>query len=346
MRPASATAGTMDPEGSGRARSAIDGNDATREYVDIVRVEVDSPSQPHWRISLAAAPPKATTLDPTQTVISYGLAFETTGDDAPDHVVGISTDATEAGRFRVWVTDLATGATEEQDGPPYGYPVEFAHPDERQPGDPGDPGEPVMLFTFLNGSRPPGVGVSTRFYAWASVEEEGTVVAWDYAPDVGWLGAPAEDATAEDAEPEPAAVAQPMPVANPAGPAGFPECQAAAFDFVGEGTLRGLGLHTATPVVPPDIDRMGMIWVTRDLMPHDPGPSGGPVEMTRMLCFEFPDGSGGSGWPVDPAWRPPADGAIVADNADAGSLSPTLLLAALVVLLVTGVSALAFRSRR
>ena len=125
-------------------------------------------------------------------------------------------------------------------------------------------------------------------------------------------------------------------------PAGFPECQAEAFDFAGRGTLRGIGLDEATPVPPPDIDRVGMIWVTHDLMPHDFGPPGGQVEMTRMLCFEFADGSGGSGWPVDSTWRPPTTAEADSGNANNGTDSPPLL-AAVVVLLAVAVSVLALR---
>src|SRR5687767_9262618 len=37
-------------------------------------------------------------------------------------------------------------------------------------------------------ARRPGVlGVPGRFYVWASVIEDGRVVATDYAPDIGWL---------------------------------------------------------------------------------------------------------------------------------------------------------------
>jgi hypothetical protein len=159
--------------------------DSARGYVDIERVQVDFPSQTHWRLSLASAPPKAATLDPARTVISYGLTFDTTGDGAADYVVGISNEAPQAGDFRVWVTDLATGETEEQSGPPYGYPIEFSHPDEAGPED--DPTQPGMVFTFLAGSAVGGINSTTMFYAWASVEEDGRVVAWDYAPDDGWL---------------------------------------------------------------------------------------------------------------------------------------------------------------
>lgn len=93
---------------------------------------------------------------------------------------------------------------------------------------------------------------------------------------------------------------------RPTGPQPpFPECQAESFDFVGRSTLADLGLDTATPVPPPDPHRSAMIWVTHDLKEYDRGEPGGPVEMTRMLCFEFADGSGGSEWPVDSDWQPP-----------------------------------------
>lgn len=140
--------------------------------------------------------------------------------------------------------------------------------------------------------------------------------------------------------------AVPIPAGEVAAPAGFPGCQADEFDFVGRGTLRGLGLHVATDVPPPDIDRVGMIWVTHDLMPHDFGPPGGPVEMTRMLCFEFADGSGGSGWSVDPTWRPPAMAGAASDRVSDGGPSPSMLAAAVVVLLALAVSVLAFRRGR
>jgi hypothetical protein len=68
--------------------------------------------------------------------------------------------------------------------------------------------------------------------------------------------------------------------------------------------------------------------------------------MTRMLCFEFPDGSGGSGWPVDLAWRPPNDPALTAGDADAAGPPPAMLAAVLLGILDLLLSAFAFRSRR
>ncbi len=124
-----------------------------------------------------------------------------------------------------------------------------------------------------------------------------------------------------------------------------PECAVEAFAFAGEGTLRQLGLDKATPVPPPDIDRVAMIRVTRDPVPHDLGEPGGDVEMVRMLCFEFADGSGGSGWPVDPAWQPPAERMGASENAPTGSLPPAVFGAAVLALFALVVSLLAFRKR-
>lgn len=136
----------------------------------------------------------------------------------------------------------------------------------------------------------------------------------------------------------------PQQVAAPAlAPLGDTQCVAESYDFVGEGTLRGLGLEGMVPAPLPTPDRPAMIWVTHDLLPHDLGEPGGPVEMTRILCFEFADGSGGSGWPVDPEWQPPANAA--SSDAQGIALPSTLLLLGLVVLLAIGISVLAFRRR-
>jgi hypothetical protein len=170
-----------------------DPTDASEEGVDIVGIDDFYTDQPQWSFSLAGFPPAAASLHPAETVIEYGLVFETTGDGVADYVVGINNEAPKAGDFRVWVTRLATGVREQQVGAPYGYPVEFSHPDERA-ADP-EHASPTMTFTFLSGSAPwawyggqgdlPGEDV--RFYVWASVTSGSDVIAWDYAPDYGWL---------------------------------------------------------------------------------------------------------------------------------------------------------------
>jgi hypothetical protein len=174
-------------------RARRDAQDAALSYADITNLGLSTEGQIHWRIELAGKPPAAARIDRAEMVIAYGLVLETNGDGVADYVVGIDNDAPRRGDFRVWVTDLATGATDEQLGPPYGFPVEFSHPDEHRPGD--LPSTAQMVFTFLPGSSPPGVaGGTVRFYAWASVTEGGEVVAWDYAPDAAWLGSePAEE---------------------------------------------------------------------------------------------------------------------------------------------------------
>lgn len=132
---------------------------------------------------------------------------------------------------------------------------------------------------------------------------------------------------------------------GPPPPAWFTGCSADSYDFIGEGTLAALRLDEATPVPPPEPNRPAMIWVTHDLLPHDRGAPGGDVEMTRMLCFEFDDGSGGSEWPVDAAWQAPGSEGRVADDDVARTSVPAIVAVALAALLIAAVSAVAFRRR-
>lgn len=163
---------------AGRSSDSL--GDATTGWVDIVQVSLQPEGQPHWRIRLAEDPPD--TADPSE-IIAYGLVFETSGDNIADIVVGIDGDTPNAGELHAWVTYLESGNTIEQIGPPYGYPVEFGHPAESL----GDGLLPEMWFTFLAGSRPSSIDAEARFYAFASRTVDGEVVAWDYAPDDGWL---------------------------------------------------------------------------------------------------------------------------------------------------------------
>lgn len=130
----------------------------------------------------------------------------------------------------------------------------------------------------------------------------------------------------------------------PAGAEPPPECRAQSCDFVGEGTFAGLGLVGQSRAELPDPNRPAMIWVTHDLLPFDDGGPGGPVEGTRMMCFEFADGSGGTDWPIDPGWRPPgALDAAASPDVPVSRMEPLALLA-LLALLIVGVL-LAFRRR-
>ena len=180
--------------------------DTPVDWIDVQRVSFLSEGQPHWYTELGAKPPLAADLEPG-VLIAYGLVLDMGGDGVADHVVGIDNNAPQPGDFHVWVTDLASGETDEQIGGPYGYPIEFRHPDEAQPGD-YPPGHPAtMVFTFLGGSAPAGLGLGmTQFYVWTSTTVDGEVVAWDYAPDSSWLRVAASaNAAAPEQTPRPSA---------------------------------------------------------------------------------------------------------------------------------------------
>jgi hypothetical protein len=177
----------------GRGTSAVPGRtwedprDTPVEGIDLTRVHYQPKlfDQPTWDLGLAARPQRATDLE-AGTVISYGVVVDSTRDGTADYLIGIANDASQPtgpDAFRVWVTDLATGETDEQVGPPYGVPIDFVHPDEQRHAGPAR-----MIFFFLRGGAPLDMEPEqARFYAWSSLSRDGDVIAWDTAPDTGWL---------------------------------------------------------------------------------------------------------------------------------------------------------------
>jgi hypothetical protein len=152
-------------------------------WVDIARIGTNDINEGGWTIELAAKPPQEKDRQ-GGLLIAYGLVLDTTGDGVADYLIGIDNDAPGQGAFHVWVTNLATGETDEQTGPPYGFPIEFSHPEERGSGR-------TMAFTFLPGSAPADLGSTPlRWYAWASAARGGEVFVSDYAPDTGWITRP------------------------------------------------------------------------------------------------------------------------------------------------------------
>jgi hypothetical protein len=129
--------------------------------------------------SLAKVPPD---VDPTEQWIAYGVVFDDDRDGVPDRRVGKdNTPETVAGwdHYRTWITDLHTGRTAPQGRDP-DYVGEtrlsaYFHGDFRFGGDKTGGGRTGMSLVH----RP--------FYVWASVIQNGRVVATDYAPDVGWI---------------------------------------------------------------------------------------------------------------------------------------------------------------
>jgi hypothetical protein len=125
----------------------------------------------------------------------------------------------------------------------------------------------------------------------------------------------------------------------------FPECVAGEYAYVGETTMAALGVSRPSGRPPPDVNRVGMIWVTADRRPNA-GEPGGPVE-ARMLCIEFRDDGGEisamTNFPVVDSWEPPGSRE---SPALAAPVAWQLLLVGLGVVLLVATSLVAFRQRR
>jgi hypothetical protein len=121
--------------------------------------------------------------------------------------------------------------------------------------------------------------------------------------------------------------------------------QAETFAFSGETSLAAIGLGDDFGMGP-DSSRIGMIWVTAEAVNmNGPGPAPGMApQFDRMVCVQWPDGSGMSG-PVPPDWEPPSVFDAAAEPEGGG---PPLTLLGLVAaaLVIVGVSFLAFREGR
>jgi hypothetical protein len=122
-------------------------------------------------------------VDPTEQWIAYGIVADTDRDGVPDWRYGTDNASDATGGERSWAahhrwrTDLHTGQTESVVGDLPSLPSETMFY--------GGPGR-LVFGGYAAGVGPVG-GLPERFYAWASVIEDGRVVATDYAPDVGWL---------------------------------------------------------------------------------------------------------------------------------------------------------------
>lgn len=168
-----------------------DDADTAPGWADIKRVAITALQQ--WQLELALEPPRRDALTQAGQVLAFGFVMDTNADGVADYVVGIDTDA-EAPAVHVWLTNVATGETNERSSGPYGAPFDFWTSFEAE----SIPDSPRLTpgGGFFNvGFAPPELfdQKSTRFYAWTSLTEDGEVVAWDYAPDRGWLGAPEVD---------------------------------------------------------------------------------------------------------------------------------------------------------
>jgi hypothetical protein len=153
-------------------------------WIDILRVQTGNTGA---RVYPGAGVPSGLVV-PSGPWIAYGLVFDTDLDGVADVRLGIDILPAEltpwgGGRApgdiiaRAWRTDLRTGVTE------YGHAGVSV-----LDGGLGDEGRPVVkLYPYNDGSADGYGKLPGRFYAWASVIQDGRVVATDYAPDTGWL---------------------------------------------------------------------------------------------------------------------------------------------------------------
>lgn len=144
-----------------------------------------------------------------------------------------------------------------------------------------------------------------------------------------------------------------MGVAEPAVVGGnqpmvWPECQTAELAFAGESTLGALGLNDFAGG--PDANKVGMIWVTAvpvSMGGPAPMPVGGgkgaDIPAARMVCVQWPDGTGMAG-NIPDEWVLPeqVSSTVGAAEADAGPPVGVLALVGGAAVLI-GVSVLAFR---
>jgi hypothetical protein len=126
----------------------------------------------------------------------------------------------------------------------------------------------------------------------------------------------------------------------------LPQSRPAA--VAGESTLAAIGLGDF--VGGPDANKVGMIWVTAGPVAMDmpmPVPAGevgkgGAMPAGRMLCVQWPDGSGMSG-PIPDDWVPPATASVDGSAEATGGLPIGVLVLVGGAVVLIGASVLAFR---
>jgi hypothetical protein len=134
-------------------------------------------------INLGSLPPL---VAPIEQWIAYGVVVDDDRDGIPDRRFGIDNipgTAPGTGEHRAWITDLHTGRTVVGDAGNYGAVGETRF-DTWYPGE-WDGARLGFGGSYAGGGGHPGL--VAPFYVWASVIENGRVMATDYAPDVGWL---------------------------------------------------------------------------------------------------------------------------------------------------------------
>lgn len=153
-------------------------------WIDILRVRGSVV------VDLGAGAPSGLVV-PSEPRIAYGLVFDTDLDGVADVRLGMDRVPAELTPWggtpgdtdvRAWRTDLRTGTTEH--GHAGNTVCDCLYPDRD--------GGRGTAHIYPHGELPDGSfggspHIPGRFYAWASMIEDGQIVATDYAPDSGWL---------------------------------------------------------------------------------------------------------------------------------------------------------------
>ena len=152
-------------------------------WLDIVEVRAGWGALAAFTLELAADMPRPP-AGPDEQWMAFGIVLDTNHDGLSDIRLGM--DNMPDREHRAWRTDLRSGQTAWKAGPSYGR-LDQGLPrgtsnDTYYPGEEGTgPNRALMRYLLEPGEA------DAHFYAWASLIEDGRVVATDYAPDAGWL---------------------------------------------------------------------------------------------------------------------------------------------------------------
>jgi hypothetical protein len=136
-----------------------------------------------YSVTIKLASNETPDVGPTEQWIAYGVVFDDDRDGVPDRRFGIDNVQVDPEHgHRTWMTDLHTGRTLVSDGAHIGGAfIDTSTPRNLR-------GTAVFSFGGDTPRGPMGMELDNRpFYVWASVIQDGRVMATDYAPDVGWL---------------------------------------------------------------------------------------------------------------------------------------------------------------
>jgi hypothetical protein len=161
--------------------------DASVPWIDIRELWISgSRTTLTMRLAVNVAP----VVDPTEQWIAYGVVWDTDRDGVPDLRFGGDNPEPTDGR-RVWITELHSGRTVVNPGGGYFHETFYDKFFEVFLPSENCSGARLKFGGDTTGTGPNGGGIvggmHSPFYAWASVIQDGRVVATDYAPDVGWL---------------------------------------------------------------------------------------------------------------------------------------------------------------